>query len=558
MALVLVAALGPHALADDPGGLDPLSSFETPTDPSAEQPATAAPSGDGDGGTVVASTPEPAWTLWLERVSVPDADGDTAARPDAQVRAPNGHGEDGGAERDVADPRGRAAQDPPAGGVEDAPTGAQVAEVQQPDGGPGCGTGCSNVPEDHGDDRGGPGAAAATAAAGGGGPPSDRPPGWPTLQPSDPRLPPSERERWELRRRNLEDRWRNRDAADAAKLVHEHGRTAREQSDHNRVWAKRTPDPARMAEQQQKIDQALANRLARHADAVEKHRQLMEDEARQFNEQLAKAVEARATAAARPAASRRTRPQTTPFDTLIQRAERRWRESGGTLDVDQVAEEIRTTRQEAVPVRNWLLLRDRVRPYFEQEVKGQVPEWHARRLAQVLANDNPWISQRHVADVDRVLTWLRRHRGENQNPMSMVDQTASLAAPPTVASDPLPALPPTVGDEPDIPGMPPLVEAGPDAVTRTPGYGGRTPDTAVPPSLPTSPQELRPAETPPRMEALMATGRAITRFGVPLTFAAFSLYLLWSGMQSVLCPLCGSLLVVPGGLPQPGPATTPG
>jgi len=131
-ALVLVAALGPRALADDPDGGDVLvSSLEARADSSAEQPpAVAADDGGGDGPTL-ADVPEQGWRLWLQVSSV-EGEGDTGGGGalQAPARAPAQPGPDGGARTVAADPLGQAApgQQPGVGQGCDGPAAARTSQ----------------------------------------------------------------------------------------------------------------------------------------------------------------------------------------------------------------------------------------------------------------------------------------------------------------------------------------------------------------------------------------------------------------------------------------------
>jgi hypothetical protein len=155
--LVLVAALGPRALADD---TDILVSIAPPVEPL--PPAAPADDAGADGnGDTAAVTPKQEWTLWLE-ARVLDTNGD--AEGDTPPRGPVQPSQDSGGENVTADPLDEAAQD------------------QWPDASHGCGApgGCPNGLSNHD-------GLAAAAMTGGGGSPDDQPLRNPPQPPSDPR-----------------------------------------------------------------------------------------------------------------------------------------------------------------------------------------------------------------------------------------------------------------------------------------------------------------------------------------------------------------------------------
>ena len=195
MALVMVAALVPRAVAEDTIGSDlPPPPPEVAADLSLEQPPLVAPGDAGernDAGDPEAGTLPQRWTLHLVHVPTRNWSDPAAEGTDIAGVVPVQRDQDPGSTPAANDPRGQTAQDQAAAGSEQAEADplTQVAQAQPLDAGQACGAGggCTSGPGIL------DGLAAAVAAAGGSGAPSPlegHPSGKATRQPPDPRVSP--------------------------------------------------------------------------------------------------------------------------------------------------------------------------------------------------------------------------------------------------------------------------------------------------------------------------------------------------------------------------------
>jgi hypothetical protein len=462
LALVVVAAVVPGARADtDGGGMPPAPGpvgDETLAETFQDQPTVAAEEADGaDGiapteggeGTVAGNLP-PGGTDPQDPASLAVAERHPEDRPQG----------DQPPEVDSSDPLHEAEQ-----------------LAQRFDAGQGCAAagGCPERPAT-------PGIPTATGTRGGTGPTGpggDQPAGRPAQQPPDPHLTPQQQAQMGRRQRQLV---RERDARDARRAAAlEQAREILEQ-ERQRVQAARAalraageePDPTVVEQEDQQLDAKRRAWEDERDEAEQRDRALTEEGQRELELEFASLSAdnaARDAARADQARARAERGGLTPAEIAARNraalVRQRVEAAGGQeLTPEQLAGELDMTFAEARKALGDVRLRLRVEPVWEREqAAGREP-----RPAQVLAELNIKSTTNRVKQVSRVLDDLRRERQAGQSPPEENQSRMSMAA----GAEAAPATPPTDGNGPDIPGMPPHVTVPLELVAGTVGYPAPT------------------------------------------------------------------------------------
>jgi len=489
MALVLIAAMGPRALAADDGE-GPAPSPELPADAPPDQPPAVAAADDagdrGEGEAAPAGADASAWTLWLV-VSSSEA---------------------GATSREAAGGTGTqaVAETSQGAGVTDATADAagQALPDQQPDPGHGCGAagGCADGPE-HQD-------APAAAAAAAGGPTASgyQPPARPPRPALDPQLSPQQRHTMRVEYEQLLAGWQAAEAqiaadlAEVLRLAELHGlRVQQEFQAFETKWTERAAQrEQRAADRREALARARAAQAARAA-----------------------------LAAPRPTAS---------FDEQVERTRSLIQQEGQVLPSTTRARALGMTRPQLEQALRYLRVEAGVARLLGERKTGPVlrPEQLARAL------------HARKKDVIRALRTLGHGQWKTPRRMSMVGPEATpLVLPGIDGSTPKPpAVPPTVVRPPDIPRTPPSVAVAPDAVTDTPGYGGFTPETAVPAFQPTPAEQVGRLPLP----ALAA--------GVIIAVASIALGVAMLGARWVTIVAFPALAFPMPSMPQDVPWAAPG